>query len=140
MKCIDKKLEMPDRRRDPGYKNISGYVTLDVFNRVKQKALEHGLKTSEALEEALLVWLGDIQPSQPKAKDVYDLVAQNLEVLKSDFDEEKLNQIIQKEFLPTPADFSRITEILGLDEVEARRIWNATYTMNKNYESINTSK
>ncbi len=114
-----------NKKTDPRYKSISGYIPVEMLERIKEVMQETGLDQNEALESAFKTWLGDAD----EAKDIKELVSKNYETLKEKgFSEAKLNQIKDGEMLPTTPDFARIIELLDLEEYKARRVWNATYS------------
>lgn len=118
---------MADRRRNPEYKNLSGYLPIELISQVKEIAHTRNITQSEALEQALIAWVAEAN-SPPK--DIYELVAQNLGTLKeSGIAPTNLTAIARKEVMPTPVDFCKIVGILKLEEEEQKRLWNRTYNL-----------
>lgn len=128
---------MTDRRRDPSYKALTAYIHVNLISRIKKVIKERGITQNEAVEQALLQWAaGDI----PEPETIFDLVAHNLNTLKeSGINQTNLAAIARGEVLPTGADFCKITSVLKIEEVEKRRLWEATYKMgNGNGSATNT--
>lgn len=117
---------MTDKKSDPNYKVISGYVPKDLAERVRQTAKERGITLHQFLEEASIMWLsGGINP---KPGTVFELVAHNLSKLKkSGITPTHLNAIARGEVLPTLTDFCKITSVLKLSDEEKQRLWDSTY-------------
>ncbi len=126
-----KSIEMLNRKKDPNYSVISGYVPNELIEQVKEVMRETRLTQNEALEHALRIWLS----SRKKIKDIHQLVEENLEALAADgFSREMLKSIIDRKMLPTAPDFVKIIAVLELGEQEAKQIWDATYTRSVNNE------
>lgn len=119
---------MTDRKSDPNYKVISGYVPAYLAQRVRQVAKERGITLHQFLEEASIMWLsGGIHPTPGT---IFELVARNLHKLKeSEITQTHLNAIARGEVLPTLTDFHKITSILKLSDEEKQRLWDSTYKL-----------
>jgi hypothetical protein len=48
--------EKVNKRNDPSYKQVIGYVHIDVVAKFRAKCIERNLNVSEAMEEALKNW------------------------------------------------------------------------------------
>jgi hypothetical protein len=48
--------EKINKRNDPNYKQVIGYVHIDVVAKFRAKCIERNLNVSEAMEDALKVW------------------------------------------------------------------------------------
>lgn len=115
---------MADRRRSGDYKHIGGYVAPELIDRFKQAVSERGMSQSEAMEEALLMWIEKEYVLPPK--DIHELVARNLELLR-DSGVKSLTAIAKREALPTRPDFCKIAAALGLPDEEKKRLWELAY-------------
>lgn len=49
--------EKVNKRNDPNYKQVIGYVNIDVVAKFRAKCIERNLNVSEAMEEALKTWI-----------------------------------------------------------------------------------
>lgn len=135
-KVWTKRQNMADRKRDPRFGNVTGYIPKELVSRFKEAMRSRGLTQHEAIEAAIRNWLGD-----ETSNDIHELVANNFDTLVTEgMDKKKLNAIARKEFLPTPQDFGRIIGILELEEEKAHEIWNKTYCRKEDHEFIKSSK
>ena len=116
---------MKDRKRDPSFKSISGFIPAELSAKIKQKMKERGLTQSELLEEACHMWLtGDL----PKPKNIHELVARNLSLLKDiGVDQKTLVAIAEGKALPTRVDFCAILTAMELPKEERERLWRQAY-------------
>lgn len=122
---------MADKKTDPNYKILSGYVPIDLANRVRKAVKERGITLHEFQEEAALMWLTGEGP--PRRQTIFELVARNLPKLKeSGITANNLNAIAKGEVLPTVADFCKITSVLKLEDTEKQRLWEETYKLKTN--------
>ena len=86
---------MTDRKSDPNYKVISGYVPAYLAQRVRQVAKERGITLHQFLEEASIMWLGG--GIHPTPGTIFELVARNLHKLKeSEITQTHLNAIASR--------------------------------------------
>ena len=57
-KKVQRKGELvKDRKRDPNFKSISGFIPAELSLKIKEKMKERGLTQNELLEEACHMWL-----------------------------------------------------------------------------------
>ena len=117
---------MTERKKDPRYKHISGYIPVEIADRVREIVRQRGITLNEFQEEAALMWLsGEVAQ---KETTIFEVVARNLSKLKdSGIITTNLNAIAKGEVLPTFNDFSKITSALKLDDKEKQRLWDLTY-------------
>ena len=116
---------MKDRKRDPSFKSISGFIPADLSAKIKQKMKEQGLTQSELLEEACHMWLTGYLP---KPKNIHELVARNLNLLKDiGVDQKTLIAIAQGKVLPTKVDCCAILTTMKLSKQEKEYLWHQTY-------------
>jgi hypothetical protein len=123
---------MTDRRRSEDYKQVSGYVPLELALEFKSICARLNVSQSDAIEEMVQEWIGkttgssgkNIQPQEPET--IADLVRLNIKKLKR-CGVKNLQALAQGEVLPTPGDFAIITSALGLPEQERMKIWQGTY-------------
>ncbi|MBW4631587.1 MAG: ribbon-helix-helix domain-containing protein [Iphinoe sp. HA4291-MV1] len=124
---------MTDKRRSVDYKQISGYVPVELAREFKSICAREGMSQSDALEEMLLEWLAkrtachSSQPEQlsPPAT-IAELVQANMTKLKHS-GVKNLPALAKGEVLPTPGDFAIITSTLGIPEEEQKKIWQQTF-------------
>ena len=77
----------------------------------------------------LMVWVDPDELSEVQEKELSDLVADNISKLKEyGFKLATLTTIANKESLPTPTDFAKITSILDIPEERKKRLWKTTYS------------
>ena len=120
---------MKDRKNDPNYKSISGFIPSDLSERIKKQRTSLGLTQNELLEEACYMWL---HGQLPKPKNIHELVARNLSLLKdSGLTSGNLNAIAKGQVLPTRADFCEILTCLDVPEDERQRLWELAYGTKK---------
>ncbi|ARV58505.1 hypothetical protein BZZ01_07500 [Nostocales cyanobacterium HT-58-2] len=124
---------MTDKRRSADYKQVSGYVPVELAREFKSICAREGVSQSDALEEMLREWLakrtaGDSsQPEQPSPpRTIAELVQANMTKLKYS-GVKNLQALARGEVLPTPGDFAIITSTLGIPEQEQKMIWQQTF-------------
>ncbi|MDJ0799479.1 MAG: hypothetical protein QNJ51_22130 [Calothrix sp. MO_167.B12] len=125
---------MTDRRRSDDYKQVSGYVPVELAREFKSICAKQGFSQSEALEEMLYEWVAKIKGShshkqEPKPpKNIADLVRLNMTKLKR-CGVKNLSALSKGEVLPTPGDFAIITSALSVPEEERKMIWQETFKL-----------
>lgn len=123
---------MTDRRRSEDYKQVSGYVPVELARSFKSICAHIGLSQSDALEEMLYEWVTkkggpDFSLGEEAApKTVADVVRVNMTKLKH-CGVKNLQAIAKGEVLPTPGDFAIITSTLAIPEEERKMIWQQTF-------------
>ena len=70
---------MSDKKRDPNYKVLAGYVPQELAARVRAEVKERKTTLNDFLEEASLLWLTGAVPG---AGTISELVTQNFSILK----------------------------------------------------------
>lgn len=119
---------MTDRRRSDEYKQVSGYIPLELALEFKSICARLGISQSDALEEMTLEWIGKRTASQTAEaqsacpKTIADLVRLNMAKLKR-CGVKNLPALAKGEVLPTPGDFAIITSVLAISEEEQKMIW-----------------
>lgn len=122
---------MTDRRRSQEYKQVSGYIPVDLAREFKSICAREGISQSDALEEITREWIakrtGSHSPSpQPKPPEtIAELVKANMSKLKR-CGVKNLQALANGEVLPTPGDFAIITSALAIPEEERKMIWQKT--------------
>lgn len=132
---------MTDRRRSEEYKQVSGYVPMDLAREFKSVCAREGLSQSDALEEMLYEWVakrgGQLtsigESTAPRT--IADLIRVNLAKLKR-CGVKNLQALAKGEVLPTPGDFAIITSALGLSEEERKMIWQETLKISVDRDSM----
>ncbi|MDZ8056114.1 MAG: hypothetical protein RMX68_005660 [Aulosira sp. ZfuVER01] len=123
---------MTDRRRSDDYKQISGYIPLDLALEFKSICARLGISQSDAIEEMTQEWLakkaGAIAKKAQAPKTIADLVQANMAKLKR-CGVKNLQALAKGEVLPTPGDFAIITSALAIPEEERKKIWQETFKM-----------
>jgi Ribbon-helix-helix protein, copG family len=122
---------MSDRRRSEDYKQVSGYIPIDLAREFKSLCAREGISQSDALEEMTREWIARINGSAAVAKPIpmetiADVVTANIAKLKR-CGVKNLQAIAKGEVLPTPGDFAIITSALGIAEEERKNIWQKTF-------------
>lgn len=125
---------MTDRRRSEDYKQVSGYIPVELALEFKSICAREGVSQSDALEELIREWISKktgthtttAQPPAPKT--VADLVRANMAKLKR-CGVKNLPALAKGEVLPTPGDFAIITSTLDLSEEERKKIWQETFKL-----------
>lgn len=123
---------MTDRRRSDDYKQISGYIPLDLALEFKSICARLGISQSDAIEEMTEEWVakktGSHASNSRKAapKTITDLVRANIAELKR-CGIKNLPALARGEVLPTPGDFAIITSALEIPEEERQKIWQETF-------------
>jgi hypothetical protein len=122
---------MSDRRRSEDYKQVSGYIPIDLAREFKSLCAREGISQSDALEEMTREWIARINGSEAVVKAVpmetiADVVTANIAKLKR-CGVKNLQAIAKGEVLPTPGDFAVITSALGIPEEERKIIWQKTF-------------
>ncbi|MBW4642130.1 MAG: ribbon-helix-helix domain-containing protein [Goleter apudmare HA4340-LM2] len=131
---------MTDRRRSEDYKQVSGYIPVELALEFKSICAREGVSQSDALEELIREWIGKktgahtstTQPATPKT--IADLVRANMAKLKR-CGVKNLPALAKGEVLPTPGDFAIITSALALPEAERKMIWQETFKLSVYNES-----
>lgn len=54
---IDDQPTKPARRGNPAYRQFSAYIPEDLYRRLKIRLIESDTDLSEAIEQAIIVWL-----------------------------------------------------------------------------------
>ena len=132
---------MTDRRRSEEYKQVSGYVPMDLAREFKSVCAREGLSQSDALEEMLYEWVakrgGQLtsigEATAPRT--IADLIRVNMAKLKR-CGVKNLQALAKGEVLPTPGDFAIITSALGLAEEERKMIWQETLKISVDRDSM----
>jgi hypothetical protein len=123
---------MTDRRRSENYKQISGYIPLELALEFKSICARLGISQGDAVEEMIQDWIDKTtafsvnNKPKPAPKTIADLVRLNIIKLKS-CGIKNLQALAEGEVLPTPGDFAIITSVLGIPEEERMKIWQGTY-------------
>ncbi|BAY65182.1 hypothetical protein NIES22_52850 [Calothrix brevissima NIES-22] len=123
---------MTDRRRSEDYKQISGYIPLELALEFKSICARLGISQSDALEEMAQEWIAkktdvyalNVQKAAPKT--IADVVRINMAKLKR-CGVKNLPALAKGEVLPTPGDFAIITSALAIPEEERKKIWEETF-------------
>ncbi|WP_017652609.1 ribbon-helix-helix domain-containing protein [Fortiea contorta] len=122
---------MTDRRRSDDYKQVSGYVPVDLAREFKSICAREGVSQSDALEEMIREWIGKStgshastpKPTPPET--IADVIKANITKLKN-CGIKNLHALAKGEVLPTPGDFAIITSALAIPEEERKIIWQKT--------------
>ncbi|OUL21568.1 hypothetical protein [Nostoc sp. 106C] len=123
---------MSDRRRSDDYKQVSGYIPLELALEFKSICARLDISQSDAMEEMIQEWISKTTGSGAKNKPpevpntIADLVRLNMTKLKR-CGVKNLQALAEGEVLPTPGDFAIITSALGIPEQERMKIWQGTY-------------
>lgn len=132
---------MTDRRRSDAYKQVSGYVPLELAREFKSICAREGTSQSDALEDMIREWIAtktNSNSSKPEQisppTSIADLVRLNMTKLKRS-GVNNLLAIAKGEVLPTPGDFAVITSILGIPEEQRKVIWQKTFNFLQNNSS-----
>ncbi|MCM0590473.1 MAG: hypothetical protein HEQ35_15935 [Gloeotrichia echinulata IR180] len=131
---------MTDRRRSDDYKQVSGYIPVDLGLEFKSMCARLGISQSDALEEMIQEWIGKRTGSDPSGskaaapKTIADVVRVNMGKLKRS-GVKNLQALAKGEVLPTPGDFAIITSALGIAEEERKMIWEETFKISVYNES-----
>jgi len=56
LKSVISMSDKKNKRNDPSYKQVIGYVHIDVVSKFRSRCIERDLNVSEAMEEALKAW------------------------------------------------------------------------------------
>ncbi|GAB1541588.1 hypothetical protein NUACC21_42590 [Scytonema sp. NUACC21] len=134
---------MTDKRRSADYKQVSGYVSVELAREFKSICAREGVSQSDALEEMLCEWLAKRTTSNfsnPERASppltIADLVRANMTKLKR-FGIKNLQALARGEVLPTPGDFAIITSTLGIPEEERKMIWQQTFNcLHDDFEGV----
>ncbi|MBW4670484.1 MAG: hypothetical protein KME60_24470 [Cyanomargarita calcarea GSE-NOS-MK-12-04C] len=123
---------MSDRRRSDDYKQVSGYIPIDLAREFKSICAREGVSQSDALEEMTREWTAkrcDSSSSKEKVappRTIADLVRANMTKLKR-CGVKNLQALARGEVLPTQGDFAIITSALCIPEEERKMIWEKTF-------------
>ncbi len=123
---------MTDRRRSDDYKQVSGYVPIDLARELKSICARVGVSQSDALEEMIREWIpkrtgsNSLKPEPAPPRTIADLVQANMTKLKR-CGVKNLQALARGEVLPTLGDFAIITSTLGIPEEEQKMIWQQTF-------------
>ncbi|MDJ0736772.1 MAG: ribbon-helix-helix domain-containing protein [Nostocaceae cyanobacterium] len=123
---------MTDRRRSQDYKQVSGYIPVDMAREFKSICAREGVSQSDALEEIIREWIAkktgsnSSSPKPPRPETIADLVRANMTKLKR-CGVKNLPALARGEVLPTPGDFAIITSALAIPEEERKMIWQKTF-------------
>ncbi len=125
---------MTDRRRSDDYKQVSGYVPVELAREFKSICAKQGFSQSEVLEEMLYEWVAkttgsnSYKPEPTPPKTIASLVRSNMTKLKR-CGVKNLSALSKGEVLPTPGDFAIITSALSITEEERKKIWQETFKL-----------
>ncbi|MDZ8055467.1 MAG: hypothetical protein RMX68_000765 [Aulosira sp. ZfuVER01] len=125
---------MTDRRRSDDYKQISGYIPLDLALEFKSICARLGISQSDAIEEITQEWVAKntgshtLNSRKAAPKTIADLVRANIAELKR-CGVKNLSALAKAEVLPTPGDFAIITSVLDIPEEDRKKIWEETFKM-----------
>ncbi len=125
---------MTDRRRSDDYKQVSGYVPIELARELKSVCAREGLSQSDALEEMIRAWLAkttgssSLNPEPDPPRTIADLVRANMTKLQRS-GVKNLQALARGEVLPTVGDFAIITSTLGIPEEERKMIWQQTFNI-----------
>jgi hypothetical protein len=131
---------MTDRRRSDDYKQVSGYIPVDLALEFKSICAREGISQSDTLEDLVREWIGKktgsqtATPQPPTPKTVADLVQANMAKLKRS-GVKNLPALAKGEVLPTPGDFAIITSALAIPEEQRKMIWQETFKISVYKES-----
>jgi hypothetical protein len=123
---------MTDRRRSDDYKQISGYIPLELALEFKSICARLGISQSDALEEMAQEWIAKktdahaLSAQKASPKTIADVVRINMAKLKR-CGVKNLPALAKGEVLPTPGDFAIITSALAIPEEERKKIWQETF-------------
>ncbi len=123
---------MTDRRRSDDYKQVSGYIPIELAREFKSICAREGVSQSDALEEMTREWIAKRTGSnsstaeQASLRTIADLVRANMTKLKRS-GVKNLPALATGEVLPTPGDFAIITSTLAIPEEERKMIWQETF-------------
>ncbi|MCX7594490.1 MAG: ribbon-helix-helix domain-containing protein [Fischerella sp.] len=124
---------MTDRRRSENYKQVSGYVPVELAREFKSFCAREGVSQSDALEEMLREWLAQKASNSLKFEQairpvtIADVVRANMTKLRR-CGLKNLQALAKGEVLPTPGDFAIIASTLGIPESEQKMIWQRTFS------------
>ena len=138
---------MTDRRRSDDYKQVSGYIPIDLAREFKSICAREGVSQSDALEEMTREWLAkrtgvhSVIPEPARPKTIAEVVQVNMTKLKG-CGVKNLRAIAKAEVLPTPGDFAIITSALGIPEEERKIIWQETFKISvfSDFRGVNICK
>ncbi|BAY09044.1 hypothetical protein [Calothrix sp. NIES-2098] len=131
---------MTDRRRSDDYKQISGYIPLDLALEFKSICARLGISQSDAIEEMTQEWVAkktgthSLNSRKAAPQTIADLVRANMAELKR-CGVKNLTALAKGEVLPTPGDFAIITSVLDIPEEERKKIWDETFKMSVYHET-----
>jgi Ribbon-helix-helix protein, copG family len=131
---------MTDRRRSDDYKQVSGYVSVELAREFKSICAREGLSQSDVLEEMLYEWVAKRGGSnssggeQVAPKTIANLVRANMAILKR-CGVKNLQALAKGEVLPTPGDFAIIASALAIPEEEQKMIWQETFKLSVDCDS-----
>jgi Ribbon-helix-helix protein, copG family len=131
---------MTDRRRSDDYKQVSGYVPVELAREFKSICAREGLSQSDVLEEMLYEWVAKRGGSnfsggeQAPPKTIANLVRANMAKLKR-CGVKNLQALAKGEVLPTPGDFAIIASALAIPEEEQKMIWQETFKLSVDRDS-----
>jgi hypothetical protein len=131
---------MSDRRRSDEYKQVSGYVLVELARSFKSICAREGISQSDALEEMLYEWVAKRDGSDSQnaelasPRTIADLVRGNMTELKR-CGVKNLQALSKGEVLPTPGDFAIITSALAIPEEERKIIWQETFKISVETDS-----
>ncbi|MBW4646759.1 MAG: ribbon-helix-helix domain-containing protein [Goleter apudmare HA4340-LM2] len=122
---------MTDRRRSDEYKQVSGYVPVELAREFKSICAREGVSQSDALEEMVREWIArrtgyhSLTSQITPPETIADVVRANMTKLKH-CGVKNLPALARGEVLPTPGDFAIITSVLAIPEEERKIIWQKT--------------
>ncbi|BAY61102.1 hypothetical protein NIES22_11630 [Calothrix brevissima NIES-22] len=123
---------MTDRRRSDDYKQISGYIPLDLALEFKSICARLGISQSDAMEEMAQEWVAKktgshfLKSGKAAPLTIADVVRANMAKLKC-CGLKNLPALAKGEVLPTPGDFAIITSALDISEEDRQKIWQETF-------------
>jgi hypothetical protein len=138
---------MTDRRRSDNYKQVSGYVPVELAREFKSICAREELSQSDALEDMIREWISKRiasnssrpEHTNPQAT-IADLIRANMTKLKRS-GVKNLQALAREEVLPTPGDFAIITSTLDIPEEERKMIWQRTFNcLHNNPQELETDE
>ena len=114
------------------YQLVSGYVPVELAQKMKSICARVGVSENDALEEMIREWItkttADISssPEPDPPKGIAALVQGNMTKLQRS-GVKNLLALARGEVLPTVGDFAIITSTLGIPESEQKMIWQQTF-------------
>ena len=138
---------MTDRRRSDDYKQISGYIPLELALEFKSICARLGISQSDVMEEITQEWVAkktgscSLNSGKTAPQTIAKLVRANMAKLKCS-GVKNLPALAKGEVLPTPGDFAIITSALDIPEEERQKIWQETFKISvyRDSQGVNVYK